>query len=117
MEYGVGKEQLMVALKSLIGLAIALVWSIHTHAETYMCTQNGKTVIADSPCAHNADRVDQQADKVNRSQQRQAESIHMKNQVQLSELEWKARQDRHVRGGVQIVPGPASPADTPRRSR
>lgn len=107
----------MVAQKSLIGLAVALVWSIQTHAETYKCIQNGKTVIADAPCAHNADRVDQQTDKVNRSQQRQAESIHMKNQAQLSELEWKARQDRHVRGGVQIVPGPASPADIPRRSR
>lgn len=107
----------MLALKTLIGLAMALAWSIHGQAETYKCTQNGKTVIADSPCAHNADRVDQQADKVNRSQQRQAESVHVKNQAQLSELEWKARQDSHVRGGVQIIPGPASPADTPRRSR
>lgn len=107
----------MLALKTLIGLAMAVAWSIHGQAETYKCIQNGKTVIADSPCAHNADRVDQQADRVNRSQQRQAESVHMKNQAQLSELEWKARQDRHVRGGVQIVPGPASPADTPRRSR
>jgi len=35
-------------------------------------------VIADSPRAHCADRVDQQTDRMSRRQQRQAESIHRK---------------------------------------
>lgn len=103
--------------KSALACVVLLIVSADASAEIYKCIQNGKTVIADAPCAHNADRVDRQTDKVNRSQQRQAEVIHMKNQAQLSELEWKARQDRYARGGVQIVPGPASPADMPRRNR
>ncbi len=107
----------MNAGKWLIGSALLIVCSNGVMAETYKCTQNGKTVISDVPCAHNASRVDQQHDKVERSQQRQAESIHVRNSSQLSELEWKARSDRSTPGGVQIVPGPASPADTPRRSR
>ena len=86
-------------------------------AATYKCTQGGKTVITDVPCAANADRVDQASDKVNRSQQRQAETVDMRNRSQLSELEWKARQERNYRGGVHVIPGPASPADTPRRNR
>lgn len=107
----------MNAGKWLIGLATLIASSPGAIAETYKCTQNGKTVISDVPCAHNASRVDLQHDKVDRNQQRQAESMHVKNSSQLSELEWKARQDRSIPGGVQIVPGPASPADTPRRSR
>ena len=51
------------------------------------------------------------------SQQRQAETVDMRNRSQLSELEWKARQERNYRGGVYVIPGPASPADTPRRNR
>ena len=86
-------------------------------AATYKCTQGGKTVITDVLCAANADRVDQASDKVNRSQQRQAETVDMRNRSQLSELEWKARQERNYRGGVHVIPGPASPADTPRRNR
>ena len=86
-------------------------------AATYKCTQGGKTIITDVPCAANTDRVDQASDKVNRSQQRQAETVDMRNRSQLSELEWKARQERNYRGGVYVIPGPASPADTPRRNR
>ena len=86
-------------------------------AATYKCTQGGKTVITDVPCAANADRVDQASGKVNRSQQRQAATVDMRNRSQLSELEWKARQERNYRGGVYVIPGPASPADTPRRNR
>ena len=107
----------MNAGKWLIGSALLIACSGSIIAETYKCTQNGKTLISDAPCAANANRVDQQHDKVDRSQQRQAESTHVRNSTQLNELEWKARHDRSVPGGVQIVPGPASPADTPRRSR
>lgn len=107
----------MNAGRWLIGSALILASLAVAQAETYKCTVNGKTVISDAPCSHNASRVDQQHDKVERSQQRQAESIHVKNSAQLSELEWKARHDRTIPGAVQIVPGPASPADTPRRSR
>ena len=46
-----------------------------------------------------------------------AETVDMRNRSQLSELEWKARQERNYRGGVYVIPGPASPADTPRRNR
>lgn len=107
----------MNAGKWLVGSALLIACSGSVSAETYKCTQNGKTLISDAPCAANASRVDQQHDQVDRSQQRQAESIHVRNSTQLNELEWKARHDRSIPGGVQIVPGPASPADTPRRSR
>ena len=86
-------------------------------AATYKCTQTGKTVISDLPCAADANRVDHQADRVNRSQLRQAEVQHMRNRSQLSELEYKAERDRRTPGGVLVVPGPASPADIPRRPR
>lgn len=100
-------------------LAAALMFSCMTgvHAETYKCTVSGKTVISDVPCAHNASRVDQQHDKVDRSQQRQAEATHIRNSSQLNELESQTRQSRSMPGGVQILPSPTSPADTPRRSR
>jgi len=106
----------MNAGKWLMGSALVIACWGGAVAETYKCAQNGKTVISDAPCAHNASRVDQQHDKVDRSQQRQAESTHIRNSTQLNELESKARYDRSIPGGVQIVPGPASPADTPRRS-
>lgn len=101
----------------LLGLALILGFSAPCSAGTYKCVQNGKTVIADVPCAAHADRVDQTSDKVSRSQQRQAEIVDMRNRNQLSELEWKARQERNYRGGVSVIPGPVSPADTPRRNR
>ena len=61
--------------------------------------------------------VDQASDKVNRSQQRQAETVDMRNRSQLSELEWKARQKGTTGRRCNVIPGPASPADTPRRNR
>jgi hypothetical protein len=64
----------MDAGKLLIGSVLLIVCSGSIMAETYKCTQNGKTVISDAPCAHNASRVDQQHDKVERSQQRQADA-------------------------------------------
>lgn len=107
-------------MKAGVGLLVSVLLmagSMPAAAETYKCMQNGKAFISDSPCAPNAPRVDQQHDKVDRSQQRQAESMHVRNSAQLSELEWKARQDRSTPGGVLIVPGPASPADNTRRNR
>ena len=41
----------------------------------------------------------------------------MRNHSQLRELEYKAERDRRTPGGVLVVPGPASPADIPRRPR
>ena len=101
----------------LLGLTALLASIAPCTAGTYKCIQNGKTVITDVPCAANADRVDQASDKVSRSQQRQAETVDMRNRSQLNELEWKARQEKSYRGGVYVIPGPASPADTPRRNR
>lgn len=51
------------------------------NAETYKCSQNGKTVYSDLPCATNAARVDYSADRVTADQRRQAEIVHLKNQV------------------------------------
>ncbi len=101
----------------LLGLTALLTGIAPCSAGTYKCIQNGKTVITDVPCAANADRVDQASDKVNRRQQRQAETVDMRNRYQLSEPEWKARQERNYRGGVYVSPGPARLADTPSRHR
>lgn len=103
-----------------IGYTLALTACLLTGnaaAATYKCTQAGKTIISDLPCAADANRVDHQADRVSRSQLRQAEVQHMRNHSQLRELEYKAERDRRTPGGVLVVPGPASPADIPRRPR
>lgn len=65
-------------------LLVAAVLSMATgaaNAETYKCSQNGKTVYADQPCATNAARVDYGADRVTTDQRRQAEIVHLRNQV------------------------------------
>ena len=50
------------------------------------------------------------------TQQRQAETVDMRNRSQLNKLEWKARRSE-ITGAAFVIPDPASPTDTPRRNR
>lgn len=77
--------------------------SLSAQAETYKCSQGGKTVISDIPCMAGARRVDQSADQIERSQKRQAELVHQRNKSQLSELEYRAARDRNVKGGFNSI--------------
>jgi hypothetical protein len=99
-----------LSLLSLFGLCL------NVQAETYKCTQSGKTVFSDSPCMAGASRVDQGTDQVGRSQKRQAELVDQKNRTQLSELEYRAARDRNVRGSYNVIDS-MHPSDTlqPRR--
>lgn len=65
-------------------------------AETYKCVRGGQTVYSDISCASGAARVDDQADKVSRERQRQAEAVNSANRRQLSELEYQAARDRYI---------------------
>lgn len=84
---------------------LALLWllSLNALAETYKCTQGGKSVFSDTPCMAGASRVDQHTDRIEGSRQRQAELVHQKNQSQLSELEYQAARDRRVRGSYNVI--------------
>lgn len=99
-----------LALLALLSLGLS------AQAETYKCSQGGKTVISDTPCMAGASRVDQSADQIGRSQKRQAELVHQKNQSQLSELEYQAARDRNVKGGFNSIDS-MNPADAPQYRR
>lgn len=91
-------------------------FSLNVQAETYKCTQGGKTVFSDLPCMAGASRVDHGTDQINRSQKRQAELVDQKNRTQLSELEYRAARDRNVRGSYSIIDSTNS-TDVPRTRR
>lgn len=99
-----------VSLLALLGLCLS------AQAETYKCSQGGKTVISDTPCMAGANRVDQSADQIERSQKRQAELVHQRNQSQLSELEYRNARDRNVKGGYNSIDS-MNPADVPQYRR
>lgn len=99
-----------LALFALLGLGLPV------QAETYKCSQGGKTVISDIPCMAGASRVDQSADQIGRSQKRQAELVHQKNQSQLSELEYRTARDHTVKGGYNSIDS-MNPGDTPQFRR
>lgn len=98
------------SLMSVLGLGL------NVQAETYKCSQGGKTVFSDMPCMVGASRVDQQTDQIERSQKRQAELVHQKNRTQLSELEYRAARDNNARGNYQIIGGMPS-SETPQARR
>lgn len=100
----------------LASLALLCQLAVDAGADTYKCTQAGKTVISDTPCAAGASKVDQSTDKISRSQKLQAEVINQRNRVQLSELEYKAARDKNIRGGVAILPGEPETQPSPRRA-
>ena len=99
-----------LSLLPLVGLCL------NVQAETYKCTQGGKTVFSDIPCKGGANRVDQGTDQVERSQKRQAELVNQKNRTQLSELEYRAARDRNVRGGYSVIDS-MNPSDSPQPRR
>lgn len=102
----------------LVPLLLLIHLSSNACADTYRCSQAGKTVISDVPCASGASKVDQSTDKVSRSEILQAEFVNQRNRSQLSELEYKAAQDRNVRGGLAILgEEPANRARSNRRYR
>jgi len=103
----------------LLVLGLMSCGSVVAVAETYRCTNGGKTVISDIPCAPGAGRVDAQSDAVSREQRRQAELVDTKNRRQLSEIEYHNTRERNYRGGVYVLePTPASTStSTPRRAR
>jgi hypothetical protein len=94
---------------------IVLAWGhFAVGADTYKCTQGGKTVFSDIPCAAGANKVDQSSDKVSRESRYQAEYINQKNSRQLSELEYQAARDKAFRGGTSEVPASLPPASRQR---
>lgn len=99
-----------ILLNSLLFLNISGI-----NAETFKCTQNGKSIISDSPCMLGAARVDQISDKVTQEQRRQAEIVNYRNRRQLAELEYKAAQDRPSRGGAAIYENPPPPTGLQQR--
>jgi len=90
-------------MKILPRLALLALCSLPVQAETYKCLRGGQSVFSDTPCQAGASRVDQKTDRIEGSRQRQAELVHQKNQRQLSELEYQASRDRHVRGGYGVI--------------
>jgi hypothetical protein len=101
----------------LLSVLLLVHIAVDAVAGTYKCTQAGKTVISDVPCAAGASKVDQSSDHVSRSQRLQAEVVNQRNQSQLSELEYKAARDRNVRGGIAILPGETTSQPPQRRHR
>ena len=102
-------------LLKLASLALLCQLAADAGADTYRCSQGGKTVISDIPCASGARKVDQAADQISRSQSLEAEVVHQHNRVQLTELEYQAARDRNVRGKVSILPAPTDPEPSSRR--
>jgi len=79
--------------KAMVFLPLAFLCLAST-AETYKCTKSGQTVYSDIPCASGASRVDASADNVSKEQRKQAETVHLDNRKQLSEIEYQTAQDR-----------------------
>ncbi|UCV03682.1 DUF4124 domain-containing protein [Dechloromonas denitrificans] len=99
-----------------LSLLSLFLFALNVQADTYKCTQGGKTVFSDTPCMAGAGRVDDQADQINRSQKRQAELVHEKNRTQLSDLEYRAARDRNVKGGYNVIDS-MHPGDAPQIRR
>jgi uncharacterized membrane protein YcjF (UPF0283 family) len=87
----------------LASLLLVCHLTVDAGADTYKCSQAGKTVISDIPCAAGASKVDQSTDTISRRQKLEAEVINQRNRTQLTELEIKAARDRNIRGSVAII--------------
>lgn len=66
-------------------------------ADTYKCKRDGQTYYSDSPCSTSSTKVDATTDRVDREQQRQAEGVHLRNRVQLTDIEREAQYGRYSR--------------------
>ena len=106
--------------KYLTVFAFFAVSSISATGETYKCVIKGQSVISDTPCQAKAQRVDTSSDQITRDERRQAELVNARNQTQLSELEYRAAQERYSSRGVNTIDSmqrPTSSSSTSTRRR